>query len=149
MLPKLALEILEAQPRFVSNPHVFPGASGASILSVGRHKKSFNAKLVAMGWNQIVREPDKAGRPVNPAWTVHDLRRTARSLMSRKETGILRDSAERVLGHVVGSATERIYDRDPYLETKAEALVALAALIERILRPPPADKVVELAQRRG
>jgi hypothetical protein len=44
---------------------------------------------------------------------------------------------------------ERTYDVDPYIEDKAEALAALAALIERILSPPPADKVVELAQRRG
>jgi integrase len=146
VLPKLALEILETQPHFVSNSHIFPGASGASVLSIGRHKKSFNAQLVAMGWAHIARKPD-----ASPDWSVHDLRRTARSLMSRKETGISRDAAERVLGHVVGSATERIYDRDPYIEVKAEALAALAALIERIISPPPADdgKVVELAQRRG
>jgi hypothetical protein len=70
--------------------------------------------------------------------------------MSRKEAGISRDSAERVLGHVVGSAVERIYDRDPYIEAKAEALAALAGLIERLLNPPPDDgKVVELAQPPG
>jgi putative ABC transport system substrate-binding protein len=41
------------------------------------------------------------------------------------------------------------YDRDPYIEAKAEALAALAGLIERILNPPDDGKVVELAQRRG
>jgi integrase len=151
VLSKLALEVLEAQPRFVGNPHVFPGASGASVLSIGRHKKSFNAQLVALGWNRIVREPDKAGRPVKPDWTTHDLRRTCRSLMSRRETGISRDVAERVLGHKIGGQIEQVYDRHSYKEEKADALAALAALIERILSPSPADenKVVELAQHRG
>jgi hypothetical protein len=71
--------------------------------------------------------------------------------MSRKETGITRDAAERVLGHVIGSKVERTYDRDPYIEDKAEALAALVRLIERIVAGPPADdgKVVELAQRRA
>ena len=71
--------------------------------------------------------------------------------MTRKETGISRDTAERVLGHVIGSKVERTYDRDPYIEAKAEALAALARLVERIVTPPPADdgKVVALAQRRG
>ena len=63
--------------------------------------------------------------------------------MSRKETGILRDHAERVLGHVVGSKVERIYDH------KAEALAALARLVGRIVSPPDDDKVVELAQHRA
>jgi integrase len=147
VLPRLALEILESQPRFVSNPHVFPGSTGA--CSVGRHKKSFNARLEAMGWNSIVREPDKAGRPGKPGWTVHDLRRTARSLMSRKETGIPRDIAERVLGHAIGGAVEQVYDRHSYTVEKGEALAALAALVERIVSPPDDDKVIELAQRRA
>jgi hypothetical protein len=81
----------------------------------------------------------------------NDLRRTCRSLMSRRETGISRDVAERVLGHKIGGQIEQVYDRHSYKEEKADALAALAALIERILSPSPADenKVVELAQHRG
>ena len=65
-------------------------------------------------------------------WTVHDLRRTARSLMSR--AGVRPDIAERVLGHAI-KGVEGVYDRHSYREEKAHALKALAGLIENILRP--------------
>jgi integrase len=66
-------------------------------------------------------------------WTLHDLRRTARSLMSR--AGINSDHAERCLGHVIGGS-EGVYDRHHYLPEMQRAYDALAALIERIARPP-------------
>ena len=67
-------------------------------------------------------------------WTVHDLRRTARSLMSR--AGVPSDHAERCLGHVIGGV-RGVYDRHAYREEKARAFEALAAQIERIIRPQP------------
>jgi integrase len=152
MLPKLAMEIIEAQGQLESNSRwIFPGYRGRNhITGVAMLKGAFDKRLAALGWDKIVRKDEK-GRPIEPGWTLHDLRRTCRSLMSRKETGITRDAAERVLGHVIGSKVERTYDRDPYIEDKAEALAALARLIERIVAGPPADdgKVVELAQRRA
>ena len=63
-------------------------------------------------------------------WTLHDLRRTARSLMSR--AGIPTDHAERCLGHVIGGV-RGVYDRHEYHREKAQAFEALAALIERIV----------------
>ena len=48
-------------------------------------------------------------------WTLHDLRRTARSLMSR--AGVPSEHAERVLGHVI-KGVEGIYDRHGYSEEK-------------------------------
>jgi integrase len=151
-LPPLALEIIEAQGQLQSNGKwVFPGYRGTGhIAGIGMFRQAFDRRLAALGWDQIVRK-DTKGQPIPPGWTIHDLRRTARSLMSRKETGISRDTAERVLGHVIGSKVERTYDRDEYIEPKAEALAALAALVERIVNPPSADdgKIVELAQRRG
>ena len=63
-------------------------------------------------------------------WTLHDLRRTARSLMSR--AGVLKDHAERCLGHVIGGV-RGVYDRHEYHREKAQAFEALAALIERIV----------------
>jgi len=65
-------------------------------------------------------------------WTVHDLRRTGRSLMSR--AGVSSDHAERCLGHVIGGV-RGVYDRHEYLEEKRFAFEALAALIERIVNP--------------
>jgi integrase len=72
-------------------------------------------------------------------WTIHDLRRTARSLMSR--AGVNADIAERCLGHVIGGV-RGIYDRHEYLEEKRRAFETLAAQIERIVNPQ--DNVVPL-----
>jgi len=58
-----------------------------------------------------------------PPWRLHDLRRTARSLMSRAK--VPTDHAERVLGHVIGGVRET-YDRYEYLDEKRDALTALA-----------------------
>jgi integrase len=74
-------------------------------------------------------------RPPMPHWVHHDLRRTARSLMSR--TGVFPDVAERVLGHVI-PGVRGTYDRYEYFDEKRDALERLAALIERILHPSDA-----------
>jgi integrase len=65
-------------------------------------------------------------------WTLHDLRRTARSLLSR--AGIASDVAEMCLGHVL-PGVRGIYDRHKYFEEKRHAFEALAGLIERIVEP--------------
>jgi integrase len=67
-------------------------------------------------------------------WTLHDLRRTARSLMSR--AGVPSDHAERCLGHVMGGI-RGTYDRHEYLNEKRHAFEALASLIEQIVDPQP------------
>jgi hypothetical protein len=76
-------------------------------------------------------------------WGVHDLRRTARTLMSR--AGVLPDHAERVLGHLIGGIRGR-YDKYAYLDEKKDALEKLAGMIEKILRPSDAT-VVAFPQR--
>jgi len=65
-------------------------------------------------------------------WTLHDLRRTARTLLSRAGVGV--DVAERCLGHVIGGV-RGVYDRHEYHAEKATAFEALAAQIERIVNP--------------
>ena len=65
-------------------------------------------------------------------WTLHDLRRTARSLMSR--AGVSPDHAERCLGHVI-PGVRGVYDRHTYGAEMARAYVALAAQIDRIVDP--------------
>ena len=72
-------------------------------------------------------------------WVLHDLRRTARSLLSR--AGILPHIAEQVLGHAI-RGVEGTYDRHPYADEKADALNRLAGLVERIASP--IDNVVPL-----
>ena len=112
-LPELALEVIEARPTIADNPFVF----------AARGKKAFNSFSDG--------KEDLNGRaPIDP-WVIHDLRRTARSLMAR--AGVRSDVAERTLGHVI-KGVEGIYDRHDYREEKAQALAALAGLVETILR---------------
>jgi len=73
-------------------------------------------------------------------WTIHDLRRTARTLMAR--AGISSEHAERALGHVIGGI-EATYNRHAYEAEKQKAFEALATLLQRIINPP-ADNVVAL-----
>lgn len=125
-LPSAAVEIIAAQFEIVGNPYVFPG----DIRH--RHRASnrtgppcFNA------WAQQKTRLDKALPPM-PHWTLHDLRRTARSLMSR--AGIPGDHSERVLGHRI-KGIEGVYNQYGYEAEKAAALEKLATLIDRIVNP--------------
>lgn len=56
-------------------------------------------------------------------WRVHDLRRTAKTLMLR--AGVRPDVTERVLGHTI-EGVEGVYDRYSYATEKRAALEALA-----------------------
>jgi integrase len=67
-------------------------------------------------------------------WTIHDLRRTARSLMSR--AGVDPDHAERALSHTIGGI-RGTYDRHEFYNEKKGALEALAAQIALIIDPQP------------
>jgi integrase len=84
---------------------------------------------------------EREGRPAMPAWRWHDLRRTARTLMSR--AGVTSDIAEMVLGHKL-TGIRGVYDRHGYEVEKRAALDRLAALIQRIVDPPAPGVVVSL-----
>jgi integrase len=118
-LPTMVLDVINAQPRIAGNPFVFAGRGGRPF---GNHS--------------AVKAALKLPKDM-PAWTVHDLRRTARSLLSR--AGVQPHVSERVLGHAM-PGVEGIYDRHAYFEEKADALERLATLVGRILNPPAADK---------
>jgi len=70
------------------------------------------------------------GQPVAP-WQHRDLRRTARSLMSR--AGVSREISERCLGHVMGGV-EGVYDRHSYLDEKRAAFEKLDGLVSGIVQ---------------
>jgi integrase len=124
VLPPAAMEIIDALPRFPANPYVFAGQGNGYFRAPDNFQVRFVAKLGL------------------PRFTVHDLRRTARSLMSR--AGVPREHAERVMGHVVGGI-EGTYDRHAYADEKAAALQRLAALIDSIVNPR--DNVLPLKKR--
>jgi hypothetical protein len=76
-------------------------------------------------------------------WVLHDLRRSARSLLSR--AGVPPDHAERCLGHVIGGV-RGMYDRYAFYDEKKFAFEALAGQIDRILHP--AANVVSIGAAR-
>lgn len=128
-LPQIALNLIGGQARIAGNPYVF--ASG--------EKKHFNA------WSQRKEELDEKLEGMKP-WVLHDLRRTARSLMARAD--VRPDIAERVLGHAI-AGVEGVYDRHHYETHKADALKRLAALIETIVNPPKGNVVSMTKQDAG
>jgi integrase len=75
-----------------------------------------------------LREND--GRPPMPHWTLHDLRRTGRSLMSR--AGVDWKHAELAMGHKI-KGVERTYDRHEYVLERRDALERLAKLVAEIV----------------
>ena len=85
---------------------------------------------------------DKASGVSN--WTLHDLRRTGRTLLSR--AGVDVDHAERCLGHKIGGL-RGIYDQHKYQPEMQRAFEALASEIERVVNPPPSS-VVPLRRRK-
>ncbi len=69
------------------------------------------------------------------AWVLHDLRRSARSTMSR--LGIASSSAEAALGHVSHrSALERVYDRHDFAPEAAAASRAWQEYVAELVAPP-------------
>jgi integrase len=110
-------------------------------------KKAFSgfSKAKAELDRQIAKLRKAAGKPPMPQWTLHDLRRTGRTLMSR--AGIPDDHAERAMGHVI-AGVRGTYDRHEFLEEKRKAFDALASLVSLILNPP-ADNVVKLERTKG
>jgi integrase len=141
-LPQLALAVIEEQAqqrRLAGNPYVFAGSlrgrrrankpSGPPTFnSFSRAKRDLDAKLGDV-----------------PDWVLHDLRRTARSLLSR--AGVRPDISERVLGHSI-RGVEQVYERYSYRDEKADALNKLAGLIASIIHPPEGNNVVPMPARR-
>jgi integrase len=121
-LPKKTMEIINGLPRFQNNPHVFAAARGDGPLN------GFNKRKAAF---------DKACGVTG--WTLHDLRRTARSLMSR--AGVPDEHAEHALGHKL-HGVRSVYNRHDFFQEKSAALEKLAALIERIVNPPVGNVTV-------
>jgi integrase len=82
--------------------------------------------------------------PALKPWRLHDLRRTAKTLMQRG--GVRPDISERVLGHVI-SGVEGTYDRHNYGKEKRAALDVLAREVQRILAGKSDAKVIPLRTR--
>ena len=113
-LPPAALDVIRAQPRLLDNPHIFGMRQDKPFSGFSVTKAKFDKQLRVK------------------TWVIHDLRRTARSLMAR--AGVASEHAERVMGHAI-AGVEGIYNRHAYATEKADALARLATLIDGIVHP--------------
>jgi integrase len=134
-----ARAVLTSMPRIGTEGWVFTLGGKTRIGGLAKHKADLDARMLAELRKAAEERGEDAGALTLPNWVVHDLRRTARSLMSR--AGVPTDHAERCIGHVIGGV-RGTYDRHEYAREKREAFEALASQIERILNP--ADNVVPL-----
>jgi integrase len=126
-LPAIAVELIRRLPK-IDDVYVFSTAPGTRFSGFSKSMERLR---------QLSGVAD---------WRLHDLRRTARTRMSRLKNAagqrVGPDVAERVLGHVIGGV-RGIYDRYAYLDEKREALDLWAARLDEIVSPPP-DNIVPL-----
>jgi integrase len=121
-LSRSAQAILAQRPRLDDCRAVFTLDGIGPTKSYGDGKASIDAACGVTGW------------------TFHDLRRTARTLLSR--AGVDSDTAERCLGHAIGGV-RGVYDRHKYVEQMRDAFEKLANMIEQIIDPTK-GKVIQL-----
>jgi Phage integrase family len=90
-----------------------------------------NGELFFPRWS-VSRSKAALDRLVNiPHWTLHDLRRTASTLMER--AGVLPHVNDKVLNHVTRGVAG-VYARHNYIEEKKAAMEALASLLASIVK---------------
>jgi integrase len=124
-LSQAARDVLAKLPAKGRRGWVFTTDGSRPIWGNSKWKRSFEKEVLA--------DLRKADPKVNvERWTHHDLRRTARSLMSRAGCDV--DHSERALGHVIGGV-RGTYDRHVFKQEKTHVFEALAAQVERILCP--------------
>jgi integrase len=115
-LSRAALAIVRDMPRLGNGDLVFTTDGRTAIGSFSRSKRAIDLASGVTGW------------------TIHDLRRTARTLLSR--AGVDADISERCLGHAIGGV-RATYDRHQFEPEKRRAFELLAAMVERIVSPQP------------
>jgi len=129
----LSKAAIEAMPKVEGCKYVFTYDGRRGMTGFSKPKRRFDERVAEV-----------LGEPIQN-WTLHDLRRTARSLMSR--AGVLPHHAERCLGHVIGGV-ERIYDRHKYEPEMLAAYEKLATMIETITNPPTGNVVALVGLRK-
>jgi integrase len=128
-LSPAAMTLLAEVPiigRHADRGYVFTHDGKRPLGGFSKAKRTFDEKVLA-----VLRQDDPEATQL-PRWTIHDLRRTARTLMSR--AGIEPDHAERAIGHVI-PGIRGVYDLYAFSEEKARAFEALSAQIDRIINP--------------
>jgi integrase len=135
-LTPLAISIIEQLPR-LSGSLVF---STTGSTSVSGHS---TAKVRV---DEYMRSKLNGTELAN--WTLHDLRRTATTIMA-EELKIAPHVVDKILNHTAGtiSGVARVYNRAEYLDERKAALEAWARWLEKLLGVGQQGNVVSLAVR--
>jgi integrase len=136
-LSSLALEILDALPRFTDDTFVFTTSSGRRPVAGFSMMKTRTDTLILEAAREQVEEAGENPESVEPMppWRTHDLRRTARTGLA--ELGVPQIVAEKVLNHAERNAIVKTYDRHEYAVEKRDALERWASRLREITEPPP------------
>ncbi|WP_456856107.1 tyrosine-type recombinase/integrase [Bradyrhizobium sp. USDA 4501] len=132
-LAPIVASIIAEQPRLEGNPYVFVAMYKRGPFNAFGQ---FQGKLMELMQKEI---------PGMPSHSLHDLRRTFRTRLSRLK--IEPHVAERCMGHVVGNNVERAYDLFEFFDEKTAAFAALALHVQEIVNPP-AGNVVKMIRRK-
>ncbi len=130
-LPDLSIEWLnELKVRSFDSAYVFPNRRSSKMPHMG--KDTLNRAISKL----FGREPGRTVQPENKMgdfehFTVHDLRRTCRSLLA--SMGVPGHVAERCLNHKI-RGVEGIYNRHDYFDERKEAMNQLAQKIAPIIQ---------------
>jgi integrase len=144
-LSELACEVLREAPR-MGGDLVFPSRVGTVISSFTKPKERLDVAMVAQ-------KREVTGDPVVEvdAWVLHDLRRTAATVMAEK-LKVREEVADKILNHAnrrrAGSLA-KVYNRADYLDERRAALEALGRYVEGLVRPGSRENVVPLATAPG
>ncbi|MGL1204818.1 tyrosine-type recombinase/integrase [Vibrio parahaemolyticus] len=129
-LPEQVVEwFRELHTRACGSEYVFPNRRASKVPHMG--KDTLNRAIAKL----FGREPGRKIQPPNKMgdieyFTVHDLRRTCRSLLA--SAGVPSHIAERCLNHKL-KGVEGIYDRHDYLDERREALIKVSEMTCPIL----------------
>jgi integrase len=149
-LSPLALEIIADLPKDDDKPTdclFVSGYRGDEPAGAFKDAKKKLDKLIQAARAELLREAgeDPAMAAPMPRWTLHNLRRTARTGFSALPQRFAPEMCERVINHVPGGV-RRTYDVHQYREEKREILNAWARRLKQIIAEQPAasGRVVRL-----
>ena len=133
-LPPLARDIIVAQPHIGDCMFTY---TGKVLSGFSRAKENLDEAMAAVAREELA------------AWRLHDLRRTASTMMHEK-LGIAPHVVEAVLNHVSGhkAGVAGTYNVAEYREEKAVALARWAAHVKGIVEQRPANVVAIPTRKR-
>jgi integrase len=136
-LSALAAEIIEGLPRV--GDLVFRTRVGTVLSSFSKPKIRLDAAMTAQ-------KLEVAGDGAIEPWVLHDLRRTATTIMAER-LKVMPHIADKILNHSTGTirGVAAVYNRAAYLDERKAALEALGHYVEGLVRPGGGNNVVPLA----